>query len=443
MAQLFLIYDDENGEHHRVPIDRDVFVVGRHPENDLPISSSKLSREHIEILRSGNDFVVEDVGSTNGTKLNGAELAGSEVLFDGDILNLGDGVEIHVKFGSSDDLSKESGLRGDDDEESVEQSFDSVPIGSGSLDRVASSSTPSSSGSDFGKLFVIAAVLLFFVFVVAGSAIFLLRDTTAEVVRERNNSDFEVPLDEDDDDDPADSESPNPLPTASAESNKPPENFPTTKPSTEPVDDLPTPKPRNNSNAKLEQAAVSFMRRIARNDSRPVLTSRQIAVVQSKVNQYKGAGGLSSNIKNARANSDAIISLARSKNLKPQFLAVAAIAKLGRSSSDVLSTARAMAEVLDNLNIQIGDELADESLVTIAAYQQGVSGKFLKMRNTMRKLSDENPNASSRQIRSIWFLRDKGKLSNADFEFALRFLAIGTITQNPKAFGVNGEALKL
>ena len=102
-----------------------------------------------------------------------------------------------------------------------------------------------------------------------------------------------------------------------------------------------------------------------------------------------------------------------------------------------------MAEVLDKLNIQIGDEVADEGLVTIAAYQQGAGGKFLQMRNTMEKLASNNPSVSSRQVRTIWFLKDKAQISNAEFEFALRFLAIGIITQNPASFGVRTQELKL
>ena len=97
--------------------------------------------------------------------------------------------------------------------------------------------------------------------------------------------------------------------------------------------------------------------------------------------------------------------------------------------------------VLDNLTISLGDELANDTLLVIAAFDQGVAGRNLAMRDTVASLARKNPNVSSRQIRTIWFLRDKGKLTNAQFEFVLRFLAIGAITQNPKAFNVNSQAL--
>jgi hypothetical protein len=55
-------------------------------------------------------------------------------------------------------------------------------------------------------------------------------------------------------------------------------------------------------------------------------------------------------------------------------------------------------------------------------------------------LVNESP-SSSRQIRSIWFLKKNNHITEAEYESALRFLAIGTITQNPKDFGVNAEAI--
>jgi hypothetical protein len=48
---------------------------------------------------------------------------------------------------------------------------------------------------------------------------------------------------------------------------------------------------------------------------------------------------------------------------------------------------------------------------------------------------------SPRAIRTIWFLQKNGKITQSEFDGALNFLAVGTISQNPKEFGVNAEAL--
>jgi pSer/pThr/pTyr-binding forkhead associated (FHA) protein len=46
------------------------FVIGRAPHCDLVIPSRKVSPQHAAIMRVGSDFVIQDLGSTNGTWLN-------------------------------------------------------------------------------------------------------------------------------------------------------------------------------------------------------------------------------------------------------------------------------------------------------------------------------------------------------------------------------------
>jgi len=194
--------------------------------------------------------------------------------------------------------------------------------------------------------------------------------------------------------------------------------------------------------AKVEENGAAFLRRIAQNNPKAFLTTEQAKRVNSKVKQFSGSSAVADNINSARKNANEIKSLAIKKNLKPQLLAVAAIAKLGSSRGDVLATAQSMADVLDKLSVSIGNELADECLLTIAAYDQGAAGETLKMRDMLQKLANET-SESSRTIRSIWFLQKTGKITQAEFDRALTFLAVGIIAQNPKEFGVNAEALDL
>ncbi|HSN91994.1 MAG TPA: FHA domain-containing protein [Anaeromyxobacteraceae bacterium] len=60
---LFLVGD--GGELGRVGKDR--FVIGRGKHCDLVIDSSKVSREHAAIVREGDAWFIEDLGSSNGT----------------------------------------------------------------------------------------------------------------------------------------------------------------------------------------------------------------------------------------------------------------------------------------------------------------------------------------------------------------------------------------
>ena len=63
--------------------------IGRSAENDIVISDPNVSRKHAQLLRSENGFVVEDLGSTNGTFLDGAPIdrerieSGDELAFGG------------------------------------------------------------------------------------------------------------------------------------------------------------------------------------------------------------------------------------------------------------------------------------------------------------------------------------------------------------------------
>jgi FHA domain len=58
----------EGGELDRITKDR--FVLGRGKHCDFVINSGKVSREHAVIVRDGDDFFIEDLGSSNGTWFN-------------------------------------------------------------------------------------------------------------------------------------------------------------------------------------------------------------------------------------------------------------------------------------------------------------------------------------------------------------------------------------
>jgi hypothetical protein len=67
----------------------DSMTLGRRPDSDLVLEDAGCSGRHARIHREGDRWVVEDLGSTNGTWLNDQRLEGPRVLRDGDRLQLG------------------------------------------------------------------------------------------------------------------------------------------------------------------------------------------------------------------------------------------------------------------------------------------------------------------------------------------------------------------
>ena len=64
-------------------------VVGREPGTSVCIDAAPVSRQHARIVVAGAQVTIEDLGSRNGTFVNGARIAGVQPLSDGDALGIG------------------------------------------------------------------------------------------------------------------------------------------------------------------------------------------------------------------------------------------------------------------------------------------------------------------------------------------------------------------
>lgn len=91
-VQLPMLVEQSGKEH---PVRPGINSVGR--EGDITIPDPKVSRRHAQVLSEDNQFLVEDLGSTNGTYVNGDRLgAGERRSFGpGDTLSFG-GVELKL-----------------------------------------------------------------------------------------------------------------------------------------------------------------------------------------------------------------------------------------------------------------------------------------------------------------------------------------------------------
>lgn len=87
MAKLVILSQGMTGRTHELKVDKT--TIGRVDDNTFPITEASVSSHHCEILLRGEDIVVNDLNSTNGTFINGDKITGEAVLKPGQILRLG------------------------------------------------------------------------------------------------------------------------------------------------------------------------------------------------------------------------------------------------------------------------------------------------------------------------------------------------------------------
>ncbi len=85
--ELIVIAADRN-IGSRYPVENQV-VVGRGPGCSIPIDDTYASQQHARIFREGDGYFIEDLGSTNGTYVNGRKIAYPLSLRAGDRIKIG------------------------------------------------------------------------------------------------------------------------------------------------------------------------------------------------------------------------------------------------------------------------------------------------------------------------------------------------------------------
>jgi predicted component of type VI protein secretion system len=84
-----LLIQQPDGTMRDVPLVAERTLIGRSPECDVVLEGRMISRHHACIRRDDTGYILEDLGSHNGTTLNGQPLSSPHILQNGDSVELG------------------------------------------------------------------------------------------------------------------------------------------------------------------------------------------------------------------------------------------------------------------------------------------------------------------------------------------------------------------
>src|SRR5215510_9312750 len=89
MAGLARLVGEVAGRRRTISLAKASSVIGSAPDSDFTIEDAMISRRHAMVERIGNCYRISDLGSTNGTFVNGRRISAPTMLSIGDEIQLG------------------------------------------------------------------------------------------------------------------------------------------------------------------------------------------------------------------------------------------------------------------------------------------------------------------------------------------------------------------
>src|SRR5512139_1688414 len=83
-------------------LEGDQLTIGRDSTNEIVINDAEVSRRHARLTFQGGKYVLEDLGSTNGTFVNGQRLSGPRVLKAGEVVSFGEQIVLVFEVVNAD-----------------------------------------------------------------------------------------------------------------------------------------------------------------------------------------------------------------------------------------------------------------------------------------------------------------------------------------------------
>lgn len=88
IAMPMLIMQEGQGAGRSWPVEEERVIIGRSEDCDVVLAERRVSRHHAQIRRLDNQYILEDLGSRNGTHVNGRQVTEPHILQDGDEIQI-------------------------------------------------------------------------------------------------------------------------------------------------------------------------------------------------------------------------------------------------------------------------------------------------------------------------------------------------------------------
>ncbi|MBV9928131.1 MAG: FHA domain-containing protein [Acidobacteria bacterium] len=400
--EVTLTFNDEAGRERRVKVHAGRFSIGRGPENDLVISDQRLSRRHAVIENFGGGVRVTDCGSQNGTRVNDVPAVGAVELRDGDIIALGGSCDLAVSIGAAG--------------YSVDSERPFAPAPSWLPDWLSA------------PVVAVASIVLI---VLAAATLIIIQQSKSEETSAGTSHQDPV-INQDDNDNRRDDNR--------SGDGSPPTNTASTP--TPGVDAVRTSDPPASEQVKKDTKNV--MRRLG-DGSGLYISEDGLRDVAAAVEGLRGSPAVREQLVAMGRDGAEVAAQARRAGLDPALLIYAALAETaGGGASNPKAAAGALLRDMLDSQVTIGTQTANSSLLLVAACKYDFKPGDKKTAHPLiahARVLGSKAKVEPGVARSVWFLREKGGISDAAYNFVLRFLALAVIARNPSRYGTDADPL--
>jgi hypothetical protein len=378
MADVKLIFND--GTRREVAVPSGSFYIGRSQENNLVIERAGLSRRHAVIGNLEDGVKIADCESANGTFLNGARVKAQTLVKNGDVISLGEVLDIKVE----------------------------MPAAVG-----ARPATPKASSHLPMALIGVMAVILIgaLVLIIAMGRPRTAAPPVPKPTPETTQSEATTPVSS----------------VSSGASNGTSLGGSSGPPNCESI-----------SNDQVEQAAKQVLRRISIDKQEYAFPAgKPLDDLRNEVARHCGSASLAASLSALKAQQGRIAAACGS-SMDPDMVLYATLAAIdGSPKTTPVETALGIIPALKSLRITFEDNTADSTLIAIAALKEGVWPKGAHPLLGRMRRAVTNPFTQ----RNIWYLHQSGAIDDQAYALVVRFLALGVIARNPRPFGIDAPAL--